>query len=265
MEGLTLLEADDVNDRTTRDRLLALSPDIGVSVDFGQKIGTALLEGIPQGLLNIHPSLLPKCRGAAPVNWTIIRGQEKTGVTVFRMVEEMDAGPILAVRETLIGPEETAEDLSARLAGIGCDALDAALQRIDCPDPPLGEPQDHAQATSAPKLTKARGRIGPDRPAREVARWINGLHPWPGVQWTYHPADERKPIRVRPARAVPVQAATHGSASSEPGTVLPDESVACREGAVSVLEVQPSGSRQMAWRDFVNGRRVRAGDRFTVA
>ncbi len=259
LEGLPLIQPEDVNDPTIVDQLLSYAADLVVIASFGQMIGPALLEGVPGGWLNIHPSLLPKCRGAAPVNWTIIRGEPATGVTVYRLVEDMDAGPILSVRETMIKPSETAGELYGRLAGIGCDALSAALDGYDHAAPPPGLPQDHDQATFAPKLTKAMGRISLQQPASDVVGWVNGLFPWPGAQLVYVPADGRKATQVRPARAA--LAEDRPPAGESIGTILGDGSVVCADGAIRLLEIQPAGGQVMSWRDFVNGRRVRPGDR----
>ena len=259
--GLDVLQPQDINHADAVTRILDVRGDVGVTVSFGQKIGPDLLDGIPGGCLNIHPSLLPKCRGAAPVNWTIIRGEAKTGVTVFRLVDRLDAGPILAVRETLIRPSETAGELQARLGGVGCDALDGALADFNPSDPTPGDPQDDALATEAPKLTKQMGRIDLCRPAREIVGWVNGLHPWPAVQLSYVPRTTGRPVMTRLARAETVEG-DENAAEGPPGTVLGPGTIACSDGAFRILEIQPAGKRTMSWRDFVNGRHVSPGDRF---
>ncbi|MBN1341118.1 MAG: methionyl-tRNA formyltransferase [Phycisphaerae bacterium] len=264
--GLELIQTDNVNDPAMLDRLRDYKPDLGIVASFSQKIGNSLLDAVPGGYLNIHPSLLPKYRGAAPVNWAIIRGETKTGVTIIRLVERMDAGPMLSVRETMIKPSETADELYQRLAGIACDALGAALARFDPAAPPLGTPQDDSQASLAPKLSKETGNIDFHRPASELVCWINGLYPWPAVQWMYVPAAGAKPSVVRIGRAaLPEHLESDGPKHHEtPGTILEDDSVAAVDGAFRILEIQPAGSRVMTWKDFVNGRHVRPGDRFEL-
>lgn len=267
--GLPLIQSDSVNRPDMVETLLATQPDLGVTVAFSQKIGNELLERIPYGCLNIHPSLLPKCRGAAPVNWTIIRGETRTGVTVFRLVNRMDAGPILSVRETMIKPSETAGELYDRLAGIGCDALDGALEQFDSDGPPEGRLQDDDLATAAPRMTKQLGKISLRQSAREVVRWANGLFPWPGVQLNFVKGASKERTLVRLARTAVAEdpqtlAAREGRSApmKPPGTVLEGGIVACGDGAIRILEIQPAGSRIMLWQDFVNGRHVAPGDRF---
>ncbi len=267
--GLPLIQTEMVNAPDQVEALLAAKPDLGVTVAFSQKIGAELLHRIPLGCLNIHPSLLPKCRGAAPVNWTIIRGQTRTGVSVFRLVERMDAGPVLAVRETMIKPSETAGELYDRLAGIGCDALDGALSQYDGGRPPEGTPQDDELATAAPRMTKQLGRISLRQRAAEVVRWANGLFPWPGVQLHFVKPGSEQRVQVRLARTAVAEdpqtlAARQGRSAPmrPPGTVLEGGIVACGDGAIRILEIQPAGGRIMLWQDFVNGRHVEPGDRF---
>jgi len=255
-----VIQAEDVNDPNVVAGLLDRRADLGVSMSFGQKIGRELLDGIPGGCLNIHPSLLPKCRGAAPVNWTIIRRETGTGVTVSRLTDRIDAGPVLTTRETAIKPNETAWELEARLAGIACDALDGALARIGPEGLPPGQPQDDALATPAPKLTKEMGRIHLNQPAADVVTWVNGLYDWPAVQVAYVSRDGQR-TQVRLARAS-LNEERGGAPGQPPGTILDDGSIACSDGAIRILEIQPAGGRIMLWQDFVNGRRVRAGDRF---
>lgn len=259
-DRLPLIQVDDINAPHVVGKLLSFRADAAITMSFGAFIGPALLDGFPGGCLNIHPSLLPKYRGAAPVNWAIIRGETKTGVTVFRMVERMDAGPILSVRETTIKPCETAGELQARMGGIACDALDGALDGFDPSSPPPGRPQDDAQATFAPKLTKRTGQIDLDKPASELAAWVNGLFPWPAVQLRYISTEGGRALDVRLARAAAVEG--RSPTAEPPGTVLEDGSIACRRGAIRILEIQPAGKRSMSWQDFVNGRHVKPGDRF---
>ncbi len=255
-----VIQAEDVNDPDVVAGLLGRRADLGVSMSFGQKIRPELLDGMPGGCLNIHPSLLPKCRGAAPVNWTIIRREQRTGVTVFRLTDRMDGGPVLTTRETAIKPNETAWELEARLAGIACDALDGALAQIGPDGPPPGQPQDDALATTAPKLTKEMGRIHLDQPAADLVAWVNGLYDWPAVQVAYVSRDGQR-TQVRLARAS-LSEERGGAPGQSPGAILDDGSIACLDGAIRILEIQPAGGRIMLWQDFVNGRRVQAGDRF---
>src|SRR5690606_30435820 len=143
------------------------------------------------GCVNLHASLLPKYRGAGPIQAAMLAGEEITGVTVFRLVDRMDAGPILVQRQTAIGPTETAEELEGRLARIGCDAIDATLSLLEKNLHAPGEPQDDAQATRAPKLTKADGYLRFDEPAERIALRCRAMWPWPGGRCRYVSADGR--------------------------------------------------------------------------
>ena len=259
--GIEVLQPERINDPAVVTKLLAYEADLCVTLSFGQFIGPVLLNGIRWGGINVHPSLLPKYRGAAPVNWAVLRGELKTGVTVFKLTRRMDAGPILVVRETLIKPDETAGELQDRLAAIAPDALMAALEMYGPTEAPAGHPQDDAQATLAPKLTKEMGWLDLNRPAHEVAAWVNGLYPWPGVQLAYVSQRDGRRIEVRLARATRV-VDRRDSCGAAPGTILEDGAVACADGAIRILEIQPAGGRVMSWQDFVNGRRVQPRDRF---
>lgn len=259
--GLECIQVEDVNEHNVVDRLLGFRADLGITISFGQMIGSSLLDGIPFGCINIHPSLLPKYRGAAPVNWAVIRGEVKTGVTVFRLVRRMDAGPILTRRETIIKPDETAGELQERLARIAPDALGAALSMFESGSVPSGEPQDESQATYAPKLTKQTGYGVLNYPAAEVIRWVNGLFPWPAVHLQYVPRDGRKQVQVRLCRATALSDSSDLPVGAT-GKILEGGAVACSGGAFRILELQPAGGRIMSWQDFVNGRRVEIGDRF---
>lgn len=257
--GLDVMAVENVNAPDVVAQLIELRADLGVVIAFGQKIGPALLSGNTGGCINAHASLLPRYRGAAPVHWAIIRGEDKTGVTVFKLVERMDAGPVLTSRWTYIKPEETADELHDRLAGIAVDAVRAALELYALNPNPPGEPQDDAAATAAPRLTKQDGEIHFDRPARELALQICGMWSWPGARCRFVKAggDKSEEVilcRARVAESPPLQL--------PPGQCDPLMHVATADGALEILQIKPAGGQLMSWPDFVNGRRVRAGDRF---
>jgi len=259
--GLETLEAEDVNAPDVIGRLRALEARVGLVIAFGQKLGPELLGMMPGGCINLHASLLPKYRGAAPINWAVVRGDEKTGCTVFRITERMDAGPILVSRWTEIKPEETAGELHDRLAGIGVDAMKAAVELFEGADIPAGTPQDEREATHAPKLTKADGAVDFDRPASGVAHHICGMTPWPGASARFESGDDRweNVTFLRARRAQDPYAPT-----DPPGTIDARRYVAARDGFVEILEVKPSSGRSMTWQDYVNGRHVSPGDRFAT-
>ena len=255
--GFEVLETEDVNDPAVRERLRKCQARLGLAIAFGQKFGPDLLSMMPGGCINLHASLLPKYRGAAPINWAIARGEERTGCTVFKIVERMDAGPVLTSRWTMIKPEETAGELHDRLAGVGVDAVDAALALYAGDALPDGEPQDENQASKAPKLKKADGHIRFDRPAQEIVQHVHGMTPWPGARVKYASGDGRwEQLTLMRVRQVELP----GTPDVPPGTIDARLSVAATDAFVEVLEVKPSSGRLMTWQDYVNGRHVSAGD-----
>ncbi len=257
--GLIVEEPENVNEAGVIAFLRRQEAQLGLVIAYGQKLGAEVLSTFPAGCINLHASLLPKYRGAAPINWAILQGEEKSGCTVFRLVERMDAGPVLSSRWTWIKPEEIAGELHDRLAAIGVDAVDAALSQFADGRIPEGTPQDESNATRAPKLDKKAGYVRFDQPAAAVARHICGMTPWPGAMSRFHSLDGRWEF-VSLSRA---RAAEHPRKASEaPGTLDPRLYAATSEGYLELLEVKPASGRLMSWRDYVNGRHVHPGDRF---
>jgi len=255
--GLRTIEAEDVNLPDFASEIRSLAADLGIVIAFGQKLGRDFLSAIRTGCINLHASLLPKYRGAAPINWAILRGEEKTGCTVFRIVERMDAGPILASRWTYIKPEESAGELHDRLAAVGVDAVQAALASFTDGMPPEGTPQDDARATTAPKLKKSDGHLRFDRPVVEIVRRICAMTPWPGAAARFQSGEGRwEDLMIVRARRAEVP----DPPKIPPGTIDVRRYVAASDGHLEILEVKPSSGRLMTWADFVNGRHVAAGD-----
>jgi len=263
--GIPVISPANVNDPSVVDQLLALRAELAYVAAFGQKIGSRLLTGFPVGIVNLHASLLPELRGAAPIQWAVIRGYQETGVTVFRLVEKMDAGSILVQRRTDIGAAETADELHDRLARIGCDAVRAILEQLSRDPMTPGVPQDHARATLAPKLKKTDGWIRFGCPMRELSCRIRGLWSWPGAQCRFVSGDGSRDEIVTIARAVPYEGrVTAAAASNECGRITPMMSVQVLGGEITILQVKPANGRLMGWQDFVNGRHVKPGDRFVA-
>jgi len=255
-EGIPVLQPEKASDPAFVAQLRALEPELSVVVAYGQILKPEVLSIPRHGSVNIHGSLLPGLRGAAPVQWAIIRGMETAGVTIMRMEAGLDSGPMLLRVEEPIEPDESACELSGRLAEVGAEALVEALALLEAGQL-VEEPQDHARATFAPKLGREQARIDWSLPAAEVSRWIRGLDDVPGA-WS--PLGAVGPVKLfRP---------TLDGASGEPGTVLEARGdgivVACGEGSVLVREVQPPGKRRMNAADWVRGRGVAVGDRFGV-
>lgn len=258
--GLAVIQAADVNSPDVVQRIVGLGPELGVVVAFGQLLGRELLRRLGYRVVNLHASLLPKYRGAAPINWVIIRGETQTGLTVFRLAERMDAGEILGQCGVVILPEETAATLHDRLAELGPALMGSVVSKFADGADPRGQQQDDSQASPARKLSKSDGHLRFDQPAEVVARWICGLWSWPGARCRFVSADGRRAEQVTLARARVVDLS--GGCSAEAGTVGDDLSIVCRPGRVELLELRPAGGRLMAFKpDFVNGRHVVAGDR----
>jgi methionyl-tRNA formyltransferase len=232
--------------------------ELGVVVAFGQKIGGGLLDYLPRGCVNIHGSLLPKYRGAAPFQWAMIRGEEETGVTVFQLNERWDAGGILGTRSTPIRPDETAEELHDRLAELGAALIvevvaDLAAGRAQ------PQPQDAGQATRAPKLSKTDGVVDWERPAGEVVRRIHGLWSWPAAACVFASRGGKRE-RLLLARAAVADPDARPD-DVPPGTFREDRTVQAGQGTVRLVEVRPAGKKLMPFEAFANGRDVGAGDR----
>ncbi len=249
-------------DRPTRSflaRVRALRPELSVVAAYGHFLSREALDLPARGSINVHASLLPELRGAAPVNWAIARGHSLTGVTIVRMVEAMDAGPVLHQEKTEIFPGEAAGELYGRLARVGRVGLLEALEAMA--DGTLdARPQDHAQATFAPRLSRRDARVEWARPADEVARWIRAMDAVPGA-WSRLDGTPVKLFRPRAEAA-----AASGGRPPEPGTVIaadPREGlrIAAGRGSVEVGEVQPAGKRRMPARDWLRGRPPRPGQR----
>ena len=232
--------------------ILGLAPDIGVVVAYGHILKPELLAIPSRGMVNVHPSLLPELRGAAPVEWAILNGMEKTGVTIMQMGEGLDSGPILHQIPHRIPNDVTGGELSEHLAEMGAQALVEALELLEANMlKPL--PQKDADATYAPKLTRDVARINWNEPAGVVVRKILALDPRPGA-WAELEGHEVKLFRAAPA-----------AASGKPGEVLTTDNglrIATAGGAVEVQEVQPSGKARMTVADWVRGRGVAVGQRF---
>lgn len=264
VESIPVLQPEKARTPAFVAELEALEPELNVVVAYGQILSRALLDAPERGSVNLHPSLLPELRGAAPINWAIIRGYDVTGVTTMRMNEELDAGPILRQVTEPILPGETATDLTVRLSEIGAEVMIETLALMEMGG--LEErPQDDDAATYAPLIDRDEAHVDWAAPARDVADRIRGLDAVPGA-WTLL-NDETELKVYRPA----VADEAHGDTSAAPGTVLetvpshPEEAllVACGDGALWVREVKPAGKRRMNAADWLRGRGAEPGDRLT--
>jgi len=224
--------------------------DLGVVAAYGHILKPEILSIPTRGMLNVHASLLPRWRGAAPIQAAILHGDRTTGVSIMQMEAGLDSGPVYLRRELPIGAEDTAEILTRRLAELGAEAL---LEVVDALDNGqlTPEPQDAARATLAPKVTRPAARVPWGRSAVEVALHLLAFDPWPGA-WSEGPSGEVKLFTPRIAEG-----------RGAPGTVLDATGaliVACGEGAVQVAEVKASGGRRMASAEWLRGRPLAVGD-----
>jgi len=225
------------------DELRAWNADAMIVVGYGQIIPQTIIDIPPMGIINVHASLLPKYRGAAPIQWAIARGESTTGVTTMKINAGLDTGDMLLKWRTEIGAEETAIELAERLAAAGANLLRRTLDEWPNIVP---EPQDDSQATLAPILKKEDGLIDWSRPAREIANRVRGFQPWPGC----HTFAGGKKLGIWKARAVPGSGAV--------GQVLKGFRVGCGEGLLEVMEVQPEGRKRMSAAAFLSGHQVEA-------
>ena len=250
-----MLQPARLRDAGWAERLAAYGADLAVVVAFGQILPKAVLDAPARGSINIHGSLLPKYRGAAPIQWAIIRGETETGITTFQMDPGMDTGDMLLRRSTPIGPEETAGELSERLARLGADVIVDTLDHLDTLTP---TPQNHAEATMAPRLTKANGVIDWTKRAVEIVNVVRGCNPWPGATTTA-PGGALTIWRARALPEIPGGApGTLASQTSQEGA----PAIAAGDGLLLPVEVQPENRRAMPWADYLRGARLAVGARF---
>jgi len=257
--GLEVLQAADVNDPSSVEKIRAARPSAIVVVSFGQILRKPVLEAAPLGCTNLHFSLLPKLRGAAPVPWAIIRGCSETGVSVMRVTEGLDEGPVYAQEKEAIRESDTAVSLYRRLSESGARLLAGTLEDI-LAGRAEARPQDHSQATYAPKIERELGAVDWRRPGVEVDRLIRGLS-GQGEAYAYFESAKRGRLRVRffDSRAAECAGAEPGLAFTGKGGSL---YVACGKGCVEVRELQVEGKRRVWGTDFANGYHISGGARF---
>ena len=262
--GIAVLQPDTIkNNAEFRSQLAALTPDAIIVVGYGRIIPQWMIDLPRLGNLNLHASLLPKYRGAAPIQWAIANGESLTGVTTMRIDAGLDTGDILMQREIAIGLEDTAETLGPKLASIGAGLMVETLRGLE-----TGQvrptPQDHAQATLAPILNKEDGRMDFSRSATHLFNRLRGFQPWPGAFTTFKGKTlqvHRAQPRQHAAKLTPAEVAVEGT------RLL----VGCGEGfgkdkdknagtALELIEIQVEGKRRMTAEEFINGYRPKSGD-----
>jgi len=267
--GLPILDPERINDPDAIASVAALAPDLLVVCDYGQILAPAALAIAPSGGINLHGSLLPRHRGAAPVQWAILAGDAVTGVSVIQMTPALDAGRVIVARETPIGPDETAAGLERRLADIGAEAVTEAIDLLAAAGPgaAVGTPQDATLATKAPRLTKADGIVDWARPAVQIARMRRALDPWPRTASFLREAEGRPPVRVVLEEVAVGDAPAPGGADAAPGTILSADAagivVACGAGSrLVVRRLVPEGRKSMSAAEFLRGHGLFSAARF---
>ncbi len=255
--GLYVYQPEKVRSDSAFDFFKRLAPDAVVIIAYGQIIPERLLEIPRLGWINLHASMLPKYRGAAPISWAVANGETQTGLTTMQIDAGLDSGPILLQKTVKIGAEETASELAARLAEAGAPLVVDSLRKLDRGEI-TPQPQDHAQATLAPLLKKEDGRITWSLAAQQIYNRIRGMEPWPGAFTTFR--GELCHVWGKPEETARV------ARSARPGTLLSASGelfAACGEASCLRLEsVQLEGRRRIPAREFAHGARLRPGERF---
>lgn len=247
--GLEVIQVPKARDPELARRVAELEPDVAVVVAYGSILPGGLLEVPPKGFVNVHFSLLPRYRGAAPVQWAIRNGDATSGVSIMVLTEGMDEGPVLATEEEPIRPDDSTATLGERLAAIGADLLVRTLPAYVAGSlEPV--PQDDDAATYAPKLTTADAEIDWSAPSAEIDNLVRALDPEPGA-WSVLGGTRIKVFRTQPTEAIPL---APGEVRAERGLV-----VGTGDGALVLVEVQPAGKRRMPAADFARGLRLQPG------
>ncbi|WP_447978752.1 methionyl-tRNA formyltransferase [Candidatus Nitrospira bockiana] len=258
--GLPILQPTKMKDPAFIEALKAWQPDLIAVAAFGRILPPIVLELPPRGCINVHASLLPKYRGAGPIQWAIINGERETGITTMLMDAGMDTGAMLLQERVPIAPDDTAGSLSTKLAAVGGRLLVETIRRLEA-GTLTPRPQDHTQATMAPMIDKEQGVIDWSLSAVDIANRVRGLNPWPGA-FTFA-GEERWSIW----RAVPVDATP--PESFPPGTVVAAAKdrlhVATGKGLLAILELQPANSRRMTAQQYLAGHRLQPGFRLHAA
>ena len=250
--GLSVYQPEKMRDGTALSLVQQLQPELIVVAAYGRILPREILEAPALGAINVHSSILPKYRGAAPINWAILNGEAVTGVTIMYMAEGMDTGDIILCRETEIGPEEDAQELTERLAELGADALREAMVQLSA-GTVVRIPQNGENATYAPMLTRELSDIDWTRGARQIHDQVRGLIPWPCAKTDLL----GKTVKV-------FRTTVGGPTSAEPGAVLSlgkqGIEIACGDGwSIVITELQPDGGKRMSAAAYLAGHPVKTG------
>jgi methionyl-tRNA formyltransferase len=266
--GLRVEQSDDINEPDFVTHLKRLKPDLIIVVAFGQILSPQILWIPQEGCLNVHASLLPKYRGAAPINRVLIKGEKRTGITTFFISEKMDTGDIILQEEMEITPQDNVTTLSERLAKLGAEVLLKTLKLIKRGEVPR-QAQNEEEATYAPCLKKADALIDWEKSASQIQNLVRGTNPWPGAFTYVKIGDDNLRFKVQRLKILEAEVSAHRipkSAQRTPGEVvniLKDEGflVATGEGYLLIKEVQPENKKRMSSEDYLHGHRIEVGMR----
>lgn len=264
-QGIEVLRAENVNTPEFVEKIKGFKVRGSIVIAFGQKLGEPLIGAMGELAVNLHGSLLPKYRGAAPINWAIIHGEQVAGVSVIGLAQKMDAGPVYGEASLKVDPLETAGELHDRLSELGPGAIEKVLADLakGTLDP---KEQDHDRATKAPKLNKADGTVRFDQDSEAVRSRVHGLTPWPGCRVNWHCKATGKTgvltlgrVSASPDLSCFIGLNQVGEAPAY-GTVGEDYHVLTGDGSVRLMEVQAPGTRMMGIADFARGHKLGVGD-----
>jgi methionyl-tRNA formyltransferase len=263
--GLPILQPERLRDDRFLDALRAVDADLGVVAAYGKILNDAVLAAPRLGLINVHASLLPKYRGAAPVHRAVMAGETTTGVTIMRVVKALDAGPMMAAVTRPIGEDETSVEVERDIARLGARALVDVVDALAA-GRATETPQDESEATYARKIEKADGVIDWARPARDIHNQIRGLHPWPHA---FSDLQGERTILLRSAVDSERPESRMDAGTIEPGTVVEARhdrfTVQTGAGVLRLLSLQREGRRPVSAREFLSGRRIEPGSRFLTS
>jgi methionyl-tRNA formyltransferase len=270
--GTPVIAPEDVNSAEAREQLAAWQADLFVVCDYGQILSNETLATARLGGINLHGSLLPKYRGAAPIHWAIYHGDTETGVTVIHMTPRLDAGPCIGQTRTPIGGDETTADVEARLSQLGAPLVLRCIEQLAAGQA-ASILQDPTQATKARRLRKEDGEIDWTRSAKAIHNQIRAFSPWPrSTTWYFR--REGEPLRVMidvadEVRTTDEAGAAGARTNAEPGTVIATTGetlhVQTGNGVLAIRRIQPVGKKQISGEEFLRGYRVQVGDRFGAA
>lgn len=265
--NLEIFDPASINTPEAIEKLRSYDPDLFVVCDYGQILSRECLGIAKLGGINLHGSLLPKYRGAAPINWAVFHGDTKLGITVIHMTRKLDAGPALQFAGLIATEDETAEDLEPRLAGLGVPAVHSAIEMLESWDgeSPIGTKQDPELATKAPRLSKSDGAIDWNRSRTEIINQIRAFQPWPG-SFTNWQRSSGQPIRIIVHKARRLSEQDECNSEVEPGqaclSTKSELAVMTGDGPLKLVEIQPAGKRKMEIAEFLRGYSPEIGDQF---